>query len=118
MEAMEKNSAHRIPMSTPISISVGSQTYVGGLRNISASGVFLHSMEKLKPGITAHLRFTLPGENRIFNTEGIVKWSTASDKLKSYFTGTGIEFTTIAPEDRILIEKFVTSWAKTKGLDA
>ncbi|MFQ5585867.1 MAG: PilZ domain-containing protein [Thermodesulfobacteriota bacterium] len=114
---MNAHTADRIPISTPISVSIGGRTYVGGLRNISSTGVFLHTMEKLTPGTTAYLRFTLPGENRVFNAEGTVKWTTASDKVKSYFTGSGIVFTTITPEDRILIEKFVTSWAKRVGLD-
>jgi len=115
---MSEPVAERVPISTPISIAVGEQTYVGGLRNISATGIFLHSMEKLNPGTTARLRFTLPGENRIFNTEGIVKWSTASDNIKSYFTGSGIAFTSMSAEDRALIEKFVTAWARKVGLDA
>ncbi|MFQ5328730.1 MAG: PilZ domain-containing protein [Thermodesulfobacteriota bacterium] len=112
---MDKSIACRIPISTPINISVGANTYVGGLRNISTSGIFLHTMEKLKPGTRTHLRFTLPGENRVFDTEGIVKWSTVAEKVSSYFTGTGIEFTSIAVADRALIEKFVASLAKSKG---
>ncbi|NOS35888.1 MAG: hypothetical protein GQ522_04555 [Deltaproteobacteria bacterium] len=90
-------------------VSVGAGRSIGCLGNISQSGVFLHTTEKLTPGSAADLTFTLPGEERFFTTRGVVKWSSDSVGAKSFLRGCGIMFTSISPQDQQSIEQFVAA---------
>ncbi|MCP3678276.1 MAG: hypothetical protein GY721_12010 [Deltaproteobacteria bacterium] len=90
-------------------VSVDTRRYIGCLGNISQSGVFLHTTEKLTPGSVADLTFALPGEERFFTTSGVVKWSSNSVGAKRFLRGCGIMFTSISPQDQQCIEQFVAA---------
>ncbi len=107
----------RIPISLPVDFSVGDKTYTGYLLNISASGLFLHTRVALLPGTMVRLRFILPGTNRLMDIKGIVRWSTESDKSRTFFGGCGIMFTSISEEDRRILAEFIKKEIKRLGIE-
>ncbi|MBI3398973.1 MAG: response regulator [Deltaproteobacteria bacterium] len=105
----------RIPVSFPVDFSIGDVTSTGYLLNISASGMFLHTKKTIFPGTVLHIRFTLPGSDKLLNIKGIVKWCTQMSGEKSLFGGAGIQFTKPSPEDRQMLKEFVEAELKKLG---
>ncbi|MBI3753934.1 MAG: response regulator [Deltaproteobacteria bacterium] len=107
----------RVPISLPVDFSVGEASSTGYLLNVSASGLFLHTKKTLFPGTNIHMRFTLPGSNRLLNVKGVVKWCTQMSGEKSLFGGAGVQFFHLSPEDQQLIREFVQAELKKVGLE-
>lgn len=107
----------RIPVSLPVDFSVGEVSSTGYLLNISESGLFLHARKTLFPGTNLHIRFTLPGSDRLLSIKGVVKWCTQMSGEKSLFGGAGIQFIHPAPDDQKIIREFVHAELKKMGLE-
>ena len=107
----------RIPISLPVDFSVGEVSSTGYLLNMSEAGLFLHTRKTLFPGTNLHMRFALPGSNRLLDIKGIVKWCTQISGEKSLFGGAGIQFVHPAPDDQKIIREFVQAELKKMGLE-
>jgi two-component system chemotaxis response regulator CheY len=107
----------RVPVSLAVDFTVGDLTRTGFLLNISETGSFLHTKVELLTGTSVHMRFSLPGSQKILDVKGIVKWTTAEVASRTLFGGSGIMFSTISAEDQAQISEFVASETKRLGLD-
>ena len=110
-----QRSSPRVPISLPVDFSIGEITDTGYLLNLSEVGLFLHTKKNLPPGAKLHLRFTLPGSNKLLNLRGVVQWCTQTSGEKSLFGGAGIQFISFAPEDQNMIKEFVHNELKKIG---
>ncbi|MBI5599289.1 MAG: response regulator [Deltaproteobacteria bacterium] len=97
----------RVPVSMPVDFTVGDETYTGFLLNVSVGGLFLHTKFELLPGAMMKLKFSLPGNNRVINAMGTVRWSTPSSAAQSLFGGAGVMFTYIAAEDLMMVREYI-----------
>ena len=109
---MAARTAYRIPILKPAIAAVGSNRYIGCIGNISSSGIFLHTTEKLNPGDETSITFNLPGDERSLSFKGVVKWTNKSVGGKRFLRGSGIKVTSISPEERDIIEQFIVSEAQ------
>ena len=67
----ERRSQKRVPARLPVSIrSAGNTEVVGHTRDLSMSGIFLYTQEKLKAGSTLEMVLILPPEL----TQGEQRW--------------------------------------------
>lgn len=107
----------RVPVSLPVDFILGNIARTGFLLNLSESGAFLHTKHELLIGALVHLKFSLPGSEKLLDLKGIVKWSTNDVASKTLFGGYGIMFTSSSEEDRESLKGFVTSEIKRLGLD-
>lgn len=107
----------RVPISIPVDFSIGEVAATGYLLNISETGLFLHTKKTIFPGTNLHMRFVLPGSNRLLNIKGIVKWCTQLSGEKSLFGGAGVQFIHPAHEDQDLVKEFVQAELKKMGLE-
>lgn len=107
----------RVPIAVPVDYTFDDTTYTGFLLNISATGLFLHTMVGLLPGTLLRLRFSLPAPDRVFEIEGIVTRSTTSSANKSLFIGVGVRFTSIKDEDGEELKRFIDNEVKRRSLD-
>jgi uncharacterized protein (TIGR02266 family) len=107
----------RVPVSIPVDFTVGDRSYSGFILNISDNGVFLHTKEELLTGSLLHLSFSLPESDKVIKIHGIVRWSTGEKEAGNLFSGSGIMFSEIEPEDQDLIIDFVKEQAERFGLD-
>jgi len=75
--------------------------------NISKGGLFIKTDEALPLDTIVFLRFTLPGDTKLIETEGKVVWCNTK-KEKGYFPrGMGIKFLRLNPADAEKIKIFV-----------
>ena len=75
--------------------------------NISKGGLFIKTDEALPLDTIVFLRFTLPGDTKLIETEGKVVWCN-TNKGKGYFPrGMGIKFLRLNSDDAEKIKIFV-----------
>ena len=75
--------------------------------NISKGGLFIKTDEALPLDTIVFLRFTLPGDTKLIETEGKVVWCNTK-KEKGYFPrGMGIKFLRLNSDDTEKIKIFV-----------
>jgi c-di-GMP-binding flagellar brake protein YcgR len=93
----------------PVEVQILSESSIDILhaRDVSIGGVGIyvsHGFEGCKIDEEVDLVITLP-ETRTFQAKGVIRHVTGSPELTGYF---GVEFTRIAPENRALIQEYVS----------
>ncbi len=106
----------RVPITIPVDFKIGDSASTGFLLNISELGMFLHTQRDMLPGTSVHLRFSLPDSDKVLEIKGIVKWSNHMGQGKSIFSGAGINFAAIKPDEQQLIREFVKKGLERMGL--
>jgi uncharacterized protein (TIGR02266 family) len=107
----------RIPISIPVDCNVEGVTFRGNLLNLSATGLFLHTVQELQKGTLVNLKFHLPGYDITIDVNGLIVWSTDLSEEDSFFGGAGIQFLDIFSKEQEILRKFVTKELKKLGLN-
>ena len=108
----------RVPISIPVDCSVEGVTWRGNLLNLSATGLFLHTVEELQEGTIVNLNFHLPDYYDItIDVNGLVVWSTDLSEEDSFFGGAGIQFLDIFSQEKEILRQFVTRELSKLGLN-
>jgi hypothetical protein len=97
--------APRIIASLTVVLSKGEAHYVVETKNVSETGLCLRSKEVFPVGGQHHLVFGRPPELPRLSAEGIVRWSEGGK-------GVGVEFTSMSPDDRQALLRFVSSQSR------
>ena len=101
----ERRRASRINASLAVVVSKGGDHYVVEAENVSETGLCLRSEEVFPVGTQHHLLFAQQPELPPLSAEGIVRWCEGGD-------GVGVEFTSMSPEDRQALLRFVNSQSR------
>ncbi|MBI5562535.1 MAG: response regulator [Deltaproteobacteria bacterium] len=109
--------AERVPVSMPVDFTVGGKQQTGFILNISEGGAFLHTNADILVGAMPHLKFSLPGSDRVFDVKAVVKWSTSDVQHKTLFGGYGVMFTSVSEEDQTILKHFVDEESKKLGIN-
>ncbi len=107
----------RVPVSIPVDFKIGERALSGFILNICDNGIFLHTKEELLAGTVIRLVFALPDSENVMHTHGLVRWSTGEREEKALFSGSGVMFSEIAPEDQDAIIDFVKAQSKKFGIE-
>jgi hypothetical protein len=99
----------RLPVSIPVDFTFGDNTVTGTILTISEGGVFLFTDVELLKEAMLHLKFSLPGIEKVLDIEGIVKWSPEEVEGKFILCGYGIMFASISQDDQKIIKEFVSN---------
>jgi hypothetical protein len=99
--------APRINASLTVVLSKGDAHYVVETKNVSETGLCFGSKEVFPVGAQHHLVFGQPPELPRLSAEGIVRWSISGK-------GVGVEFTSMSPDDRQALLKFVNSQSRSE----
>ena len=106
MSTIEKGGrARRIIASLTVVLSKGEAHYVVETENVSETGLCLRSKEVFPVGTKHRLVFGQPPELPRLSAEGIVRWSEGGK-------GVGVEFTSMSPDDRQALLRFVNSQSR------
>lgn len=111
------NPRDRVPVSLPVDFTIGNNTLTGFLLNISESGAYLHTKVDLLTGAILHLKFSLPGTDRVMDIKGTVVWSTSEVATRTLFGGYGILFSSVSKEDQDVIRGFIATESKKIGVE-
>jgi hypothetical protein len=103
----ERRRAPRFIASLTVLLSEGEARYVVQTENMSQTGVCLRSEKVFPIGTQLHLIFGRPPELPPLIAEGIVRWSEGGK-------GVGVEFTSISPDDRLALLRFLSSPSRWK----
>jgi c-di-GMP-binding flagellar brake protein YcgR len=103
----ERKRAPRIIASLTVVLSKGDAPYVMETKNVSETGLCLRSKGVFPVGTQHHLVFGRPPELPRISAEGIVRWSEGGK-------GVGVEFTSISPDDRQALLRFVNSQSRSE----
>jgi len=107
-KSAQRTPVERVPVSLPVDFTLGGEMkQTGFILNISAGGTFLHTNMELLIGAMPHLKFTLPGMDKVFDLKAIVQWSTNDVAHKTLFGGYGLMFTGMTDDDRAALKTFV-----------
>ena len=98
----DRRRAPRCSTSLTVVLSEGEAYFVVETVDLSETGVCLRSKKAFPVGTQHHLVFGRPPELPRLSAEGIVRWSQGGK-------GVGVEFTSISPDDRQAILRFVNS---------
>jgi c-di-GMP-binding flagellar brake protein YcgR len=96
----ERRRASRFSASLTVVLSEGGAHYVMETVDVSEMGACLRSKKAFPVGTQAHLVFGRPPDLSRLSAEGIVRWSEGKK-------GVGVEFTSISPDDRQALLRFV-----------
>ena len=101
----ERRRASRISSSLAVVVSQGGDHYVVEAENVSETGLRLRSEEVFPVGTQHRLLFAQPPELPPLSAEGIVRWCVGGE-------GVGVEFTSMSPDDRQALLRFVNSQSR------
>ncbi len=101
--------AERVPVTIPVDFTYGETAKSGIIINLSEGGAFLHTRVELLKGTSLHLKFTLPGSEKVLNVSSIVRWFPYEIVSRIIFCGYGIMFTSMSTEDQGLLNDFISS---------
>ena len=99
--------APRINASLTLVLSKGDAHYVVETENVSEGGLCFRSKEVFPVGAQHHLVFGQPPDLPRLSAEGIVRWSEGGKAV-------GVEFTSMSPDDRQALLKFVNSQSRSE----
>lgn len=97
----------RIPISITVKFTIAGSSYNGDLLNLSASGLFLHTVQELQEDTIVNLKFRLPDHDITIDVDGVVEWHTYLSAEKNFFGGAGIRFTNLSQENQEVLRRFV-----------
>ena len=103
----ERKRAPRIIASLTVVLSEGDAHYVVETENVSETGLCFRSKKVFPVGTQHHLVFGQPPELPALSAQGIVRWSEGGK-------GVGVEFTSISPDDRQALLRFVNSQSRSE----
>jgi len=101
----ERRRAPRFNASLTVLLSEGEARYIVQTENMSQTGVCLRSEKVFPVGTQLHLVFGRPPELPALIAEGTVRWSEGGK-------GVGVEFTSISPDDRLALQRFMNSQSR------
>jgi hypothetical protein len=101
----ERKRAPRLIASLTVALSEGAAHYVVDTENVSDAGLCLCPKKVFPVGTQLHLVFGRPPELPQVSAEGIVRWSEGGK-------GVGVEFTSISPDDRLALMRYVNSQSR------
>jgi uncharacterized protein (TIGR02266 family) len=107
LTGIESRKYPRVPLSVRVTtVKTGSFSFYHA-HNISAGGMFLKSLEPPSKGTELHLRFSLFPDQEEIEVHGVVVWVQNPEPESSRVPGVGLQFTSVSPESRRTIERFV-----------
>jgi hypothetical protein len=104
---MEQKVGQRLIASLSVALSEGAAHYVVDTKNVSGTGLCLCPKKLFPVGTQLHLILGRPPQLSALSAEGIVRWSEGGK-------GVGVEFTSISPQDRQAILRFVNTQSRVE----
>lgn len=98
----ERKRAPRLIAFLTVALSEGTAHYVVDTENVSESGLCLCPKKLFPVSTQLHLVFGQPPELPTISAQGTVRWFEGGK-------GVGVEFTSISPDDRQALRRFVDS---------
>ena len=88
----EHREAPRVPCRGEIDFWIGSIHFSAYYSDISAKGIYIETMNPATPGTRCKMRFSLPGQSKVIEVEGVVIWNSTP-------MGMGVKFLNLKPDD-------------------
>jgi type IV pilus assembly protein PilZ len=98
--ASNRRESERIDVSWDVDCETEDTFLYASIRNVSALGIFVQTLEPLEVGTLVTLRFSPPGSDDAFALKGAVQWINPVRVLDNRNPGMGILFVDITAEDR------------------
>ncbi|MBI3002813.1 MAG: PilZ domain-containing protein [candidate division NC10 bacterium] len=95
----------RAPAGVPVNVRTGERHFQAVVANVSATGMFLASPERLEAEERLSLQFILPGLPNLFEVTGRVVWR--REETEHTEGGVGVQFEDLAEEDAAKIGAYV-----------
>jgi len=93
-------------------VETNQDVFFGYAKNISASGLFIPTVNPKSVGDRFKLKFKLPDSSREIVVLAEVVWNRTYSKSEEYEPGMGVRFVEISEEDAEEIRRFVNSDGK------
>ncbi len=104
---------HRIPVQLLVDYRSDGHYLFDFCKDLGVGGVFIQTSEPLPMGSEISLTFTLPDSKETLDAKGTVIWAQSVVAGRSELTpGMGVQFHSFAPEQRRLLEEFVSRYNK------
>jgi type IV pilus assembly protein PilZ len=98
--ASNRRVSERLDVSWDVDCETEDTFLYASIRNVSALGIFVQTLEPLEVGTSVVLRFSTPGTENAFALKGAVQWINPVRVLDNRNPGMGILFVDITPDDR------------------
>jgi uncharacterized protein (TIGR02266 family) len=109
-EIKERRKHQRVSARILIKYGNAEQFFTDYIQNISRGGFFVPTYNPLPPGTRLDISFSLPGWNRLIETEGVVVHSVHGDPDQGgQPAGMGVRFDKLREESLKLIDKYVST---------
>lgn len=109
-EIKERRQHQRVPARILIKYGNAEQFFTDYIQNISRGGIFVPTYNPLPPGTRLNISFSLPGWDRLIETEGIVVHRAQSDPEQGgQPAGMGVRFDKLSEESLELIDNYVST---------
>jgi type IV pilus assembly protein PilZ len=98
--ASNRRVSERLDVSWDVDCETEDTFLYASIRNVSALGIFVQTLEPLEVGTSVMLRFSTPGTETAFALKGAVQWINPVRVLDNRNPGMGILFVDITADDR------------------
>lgn len=98
--ASNRRESQRIDVAWDVDCETEDTFLYASIRNVSALGIFVQTLEPLEVGTLVTLRFSAPDSEGAFALKGAVQWINPVRVLGNRNPGMGILFVDITAEDR------------------
>jgi uncharacterized protein (TIGR02266 family) len=107
-EIKERRKHERVSTRLLIKYGNAEQFFTDYIQNISRGGIFIPTYNPLPPGTRLEISFSLPGWDRLIETEGVVVHSVHGDPRQGgQPAGMGVQFDKLSEESLELIDSYV-----------
>jgi uncharacterized protein (TIGR02266 family) len=107
-EIKERRKHQRVPARILIKYGNAEQFFTDYIQNISRGGIFVPTYTPLPPGTHLKISFSLPGWDRLIETEGTVVHSVHGDPQQGgQPSGMGVQFQKLSEESLEQIDNYV-----------
>lgn len=116
----EANPVIRENARLPITLRVNYNTEMDFLnaqtKNISSSGMFIHTLHPLPEGVELNIHFEIPEVSMDFSTRAKIVWTaTFSETLNEEDSGMGVEFLNLGPKQSKALQAYIVSKLTSKN---
>jgi uncharacterized protein (TIGR02266 family) len=101
----------RVHIELDVTLQSDSNFYAGLTENLSHGGLFIATHMARPVGSEVAITLTLPSREEPIRAHGLVRWLREFSETSDAPPGMGIQFETLAADDRMLIEEFLTKRA-------
>lgn len=100
----------RLPITLRVNFNTEMDFLNAQTRNISAGGMFIHTLHPLPEGVELNIHFEIPEVSMDFSTKAKIVWTASIDQtMDEAESGMGLEFVNLGTKKSEILQQYIES---------